>query len=36
MTLEANVAGMAVEIELSCQHPVTFCYHVTDGSRGAV
>ena len=28
--------GMAVETESSCQYSITFCCHVTDGSRGAV
>ena len=36
MMSEADVGGMAVEVEPSNQYPVTFCCHVTDGSRGAV
>ena len=31
-----DAGDMAVEGEPSLQHPVTFCCHVTDGSRGAV
>jgi len=34
-TLETH-GGRAVEAECSCQHSVTFCRCVTDGSRGAV
>lgn len=34
--LEANGGGMAVEVEPSCQCPLTFHGCVTDGSRGAV
>jgi len=33
---EADVGGMAVEVESSHQYSVTFRYRVTDGSRGAV
>jgi len=33
---EVDVGGMAVEVEPFHQYPVTFCCHVTDGSRGAV
>ena len=33
---EADVGGMAVEVEPSHQYSATFCCHVTDGSRGAV
>ena len=36
MTSEVDVGGMAVEDEPSHQHSITFCCHVTDGSRGAV
>jgi len=36
MTLEADGGGMAVEVEPSQQFSITLCYHVTDGSRGAV
>ena len=36
MTLEADVDGVAVEVEPSWQYSVTFWCHVTDGSRGAV
>ena len=32
---EADVGGMAVEIEPSCEYSVKFCYPTTDGSRGA-
>ena len=35
-TWEADVGGMAVEVEPSHHYPVTFCCCVTDGSRGAV
>ena len=35
MTSEVDVGGMAVEDEPSHQHSITFCCHVTDGSRGA-
>ena len=33
---EADVAGMAVEVEPSHQYSVTFCCCVTDCSRGAI
>ena len=33
---ETDVGGMAVGVEPSHQYSVTFCCHVTDGSRGAV
>jgi len=33
---EVNVGGMAVEAEPSHQYSITFCCHVTDGSRGTV
>ena len=36
MILEADVGGMAIEVEHSHQYPITFCYHVTDCSTGAV
>ena len=36
ITSEANVGGMAVEVEPSDQYSVMFCCHVTHGSRGAV
>ena len=36
MVSEVNVGGMAVEVEPSHQHPITFCCCVTEGSRGAV
>ena len=36
ITSEADVSGMAVEVELSHQYSVSFCCHVTDGSRGAI
>jgi len=29
-----DVGGMTVELEPSHQHPSTFCYRVTEGSRG--
>lgn len=35
-TLEVDVAGMAVDVELSHQYHITFHCHVTDGSKGAV
>ena len=35
-TSEADVGGMAVEVETSHQYSITFCCHVTDSSRGAV
>lgn len=33
---EANVDHMAVEVEHFHKYSVAFCYHLTDGSRGAV
>jgi len=36
MTSEADVGGMAVEVELSQQYSIAYCCCVTDGSRGAV
>ena len=36
MMSEADVGGMAVEVEPSHQYSITFCCYVTDGSRGAV
>jgi len=33
---EVDVGGVAVVVEPSHQHPMTFCCCVTDGSRGAV
>ena len=33
---EADVGDMAVEVETSCQYPITFCCCVTNWSRGAV
>ena len=36
ITWEVSVSGMALEVELSHQYPITFCCRVTDGSRGAV
>ena len=35
MVSEVDVGGMATEVELSYQYFITFCCHVTDGSRGA-
>ena len=35
-TSEANVAGMAVDVEPSRQYSIKFCYRATDDSRGAV
>ena len=35
MMSEVDAGGMAVVVELSCQYSITFCCHVTDGSRGA-
>ena len=36
MMSEADVGGMAVEVEPSHQYSITFCCHITDGSRRAV
>jgi len=36
MKSEAEVSGMAVEVESSYQYSITFYCHLTDGSRGAV
>jgi len=33
---EADVDGMAAEVESSHQYSILFCCHVTDGSRGAI
>jgi len=33
---EADVGGIAVEVDPSHQYSVKSCCHVTDGSRGAV
>ena len=33
---EADVGGMVVEVAPSYQYPITYCCHVTDGSRGVV
>lgn len=33
---ETDVTVMATEVDPSCQHPIIFCYHMTDGSRGIV
>ena len=33
---EKTVFGMAVEVELSRQYSITFCFHVTDSSSGTV
>ena len=35
VTSELDVGGMAVEVEPSQIYSITFCCHVTDGSRGA-
>jgi len=35
MTSEANVSGMAVEVEPSHHYSITFCCCVTDSSGGA-
>jgi len=35
MTSEANIGGMALEVENSYQCSITCCCHATDGSRGA-
>ena len=32
---EVDAGGMAVEVEPSHQYSITYCCHVTDGSRGA-
>lgn len=34
VTSQADVGGMAVEVESSHQYSVIFCCRVTDGSRG--
>ena len=34
-TTDTNGGGMTVEVEPSHQYLITFCCHVTDGSRGA-
>ena len=34
-TSEVDIYGMAVDDEPSHKYSVTFCYHVTDGGRGA-
>ena len=36
MTSVVDVVSMAVDIEASCQCSITFCGHMTDGTRGAV
>lgn len=36
MTSEAGVGVMAIEAEPSYQYSITFCCHITDGSRRAV
>jgi len=36
VTSEADVGGMAAEVEPSHQHPIPCCCCVTDGSRGAL
>lgn len=36
MKPEVDVGGITVEAELFPQYSITFCFHVTDGSRGAV
>ena len=36
MANRRDVDSMAVEVEPSHQHSITFCYHVTNGSRGTV
>jgi len=33
---KADVGGTTAEVEPLHQYSVTFCYRVTDGSRGAV
>ena len=33
---ETDAGGMAVDVESSHQHPTTFYFRMTDGSRGAV
>ena len=33
---ERDIGDMAVEAEPSHQYSITFCFSVTDGSRGAV
>jgi len=35
-TIEVDVGGMVVEAEPSYPYSVTFCFCMTDGSRGAV
>ena len=34
--VRGDIGGMAVEVEPSHQYSITFCWCVTDGSRGAV
>ena len=36
MMSEADVGGMAIEVEPSHQYPITFCCRATDGSTGVV
>ena len=36
MTSDVDVGGMAVEAGPSHQYSITFCCHMSDGSRGAV
>jgi len=36
MISEADVSGIAAEVELSHHHSIPFCCCVTDDSRGAV
>ena len=35
-SVRSDVDGIAVEVEPSHQYSITFCFYVTDGSRGAV
>jgi len=36
MALETDAGDTAVEVEPPHQYSITFCCHMTDGSRGAV
>jgi len=36
MMSQADVHGMAVEVETFCQYPIAFCCYVTHSNRGTV
>ena len=36
MTSKTDASGMAIEDGLSRQYSITYCFHETGGSRGAV